>query len=118
MIDKKFSICKVETFDNSLLNNEYVFIGKTDCELSIICDTEIVPEHVLEVEHGWNCFRIAEDAAFGKYGMIAFLTRIIADQKTGVLVVATYDTDYMLIKDNKFLEVKAALEKEGCRFLS
>lgn len=117
LLKREFSICKIEKMDSDLLRNEFVFIGKSDNELSVICETYLVPENVVQVEHGWRCFRIAEDAAFEKYGMIAFLSQIIANEKTGILVVATYDTDYILLKESKFSDVKKALEQNGCKFI-
>lgn len=48
--------------------------------------------------------------------MIAFLSRIIAAEKTGVLVVATYDTDYLFIKKDRFEDVAAKLVENGCEF--
>lgn len=101
----------------NLLNNEYTFVSKTDKELSVICLKENLPENVIMVEDGWKCFRIAEDASFEKYGMIAYLSKIIAEQKTSVLVVATYDTDYLLIKKERFFDVCSALVQEGCQFV-
>ncbi len=117
LINREFSICKIEKMDTDLLEKEFVFIGKSDHELSIICETKLIPENIVQVEHGWSCFRIAEDAAFEKYGMIAFLSKIIAGEKTGILVVATYDTDYIFVKENKLSDVKRALELNGCKFI-
>jgi Uncharacterized conserved protein len=117
LIKRDFSICKIEKMDIDLFEKEFVFIGKSDNELSLICETKLVPENVIQVEHGWSCFRIAEDAAFEKYGMIAFLSKIIAHEKTGILVVATYDTDYILLKENKMADVIKALEINGCKFI-
>jgi hypothetical protein len=116
-IDGDFCICKLEKLEYNLLNNEYTFVSRTDKELSLICLKRNLPKGVIISEDGWKCFRIAEDAAFEKYGMIAFLTKIVAAQKTGVLVVATFDTDYLLIKDKKFTDVCSALEQEGCHFI-
>lgn len=113
----EFCICKLDNISNEQLNKEYYFVSRTDKELSLVCLKKDIPESVIIVEDGWKCFRIAEDAAFEKYGMIAFLAKIIAEQKTGVLVVATYDTDYLFIKDEKFSDVCNALEQEGCQFL-
>ncbi|MDF2886954.1 MAG: hypothetical protein K0R23_1339 [Lacrimispora sp.] len=117
IIDRKFSICKVNEVSNQLLNHEFTFISKTDNELSVICETDHIPEISLTVEHGWRCFRIAEDASFEKYGMIAFLSKIIADEKTCILVVATYDTDYIFLKEDKFDDIKKALLDNGCKFI-
>jgi len=116
-IPSEFSICKVDTVDEHLLNTPYTFFSRTDNELSLICLTENVPAHTNIVEHGWRCFRIAEDASFEKYGMIAYLTQIIANEKTGVLVVATFDTDYLFVKSEKYVSVCEALERDGCKFL-
>lgn len=117
-IHQDFSICKLEKIlDSAMLQNKYCFFSTTDNEISLICPTPLVPSNVITVENEWSCFRIAEDAAFEKYGMIAFLTRIIASEKTGVLVVATYDTDYLFIKKGKFDSVKKSLINNGCSFI-
>lgn len=117
IVKGKFSVCKVTDIDPQLLKNEFTFISTTDRELSLICETKYVPENTTQVEHNWSCFRIAEDASFEKYGMIAFLSKIIAELKTSILVVATFDTDYILIQDKKFEEAVKALEENGCKFL-
>lgn len=115
-INLDFSICKVDKIEASIWEKEYTFIARTDNELSIICTESNVPSNTISREDGWKCFRIAEDAAFEKYGMIAFLTRIIADVKTGVLVVATYDTDYLLVKKERYCDVREALLDASCEF--
>lgn len=117
IINKEFSIYKVKEITADLIRNEFTFIGTTDHELSVISESQLVPNDVLKVESGWKCFRIAEDASFEKYGMIAFLANIISAQKTSTLVVGTYDTDYFFIKAEKFEQVIKALEKNGCSFI-
>lgn len=117
-LNQVFSICKLEgTLDTAMLQNKFCFISTTDNEVSLICPTQFIPTNVIAVENGWSCFRIAEDAAFEKYGMIAFLTDIIAAEKTGVLVVATFDTDYLFVKNAKIEKVKKALIENGCSFI-
>ncbi len=117
MVKGTFAVCKVHEIDSELLKKEYVFIANTDSERSIICPQELVPSDSIVVEYGWECFKIAEDASFSKYGMIAFLSEIIASLKTSILVVGTYDTDYIFIKEERMPEVIDALKENGCRFL-
>jgi hypothetical protein len=117
IIDKKLSVCKIKSWEDVKHQDEFVFLAKTDHELSLVCDTEDVPKDCIIVEHGWRCFRIAENAAFEKYGMIAGIANIVANEKTGIFVVATYDTDYILIKENKFTDVINVLKKEGYQFI-
>lgn len=117
MIDEKFAICQLENFDEVDFNKQYIFTARTKEEYSLICPEQMVPHKYLQLEKGWRCFRIAEDAAFSKYGMIAFLADIVAKQQTGILVVATYDTDYILIKEEKMDQVQKALIDAGCKFI-
>lgn len=49
--------------------------------------------------------------------MIAFLADIIAAQKTSILAVGTFDTDYILVKEEKMPAVVDTLKENGCRFL-
>lgn len=117
-IKQEFSICKLEdNIDITMFGNKYSFISITDNERSLICPTQFAPSNVIAIEDDWNCFRIAEDAAFEKYGMIALLTSIIAGEKAGVLVVATFDTDYLFVKKDRIERVKNALIKNGCNFI-
>lgn len=116
-IDKEFSVYKTTKLSPRLLQGEFVFIGKTDSELSVICETRLVPDDALTAEHGWKCFRIAQDASFEKYGMISFLSGIIADQKASTLVIGTYDTDYLFVKKEKMDQVIHALIQNGCSFI-
>ena len=116
-VDKNFTIYKVKELSPDLINNDFVFIGKTDNELSVISESNLVPDDALIIESGWKCFRIAEDAVFENYGMIAFLADIISAQKTSTLVVGTYDTDYLFIKEDKFEQVKQELINNGCSFI-
>lgn len=117
VVDKEFSIFKVKEISADFLRNEFTFISITDQELSVISPSQFVPDNVLQVESGWKCLRIAEDASFEKYGMIAFLANIISAQKTSTLVVGTYDTDYLFIKAEKFEQVIRALESNDCSFV-
>ena len=116
-IEGEFSVCKVGHYTADVLERPFSFLAVTNTEKSLICPTEVVPEGTLVREDHWNCFRIAEDAAFSKYGMIAFLADIIASQKTATLVVGTYDTAYLFIQRDKFPLVKQKLIEAGCRFL-
>lgn len=117
IINKDFSIYKVNKMNVAVLETDFTFVAKTDNELSIISETRLVPNEVIKAEHGWKCFRIAEDASFEKYGMIAFLANIIAGEKTSTLVVGTYDTDYLFIKQEKFDQIIQSLKNNGCTFI-
>ena len=49
-IKKNFTVCKVENMEKINFDDEYIFIGKTDEEISLVCSTEKAPEKTIERE--------------------------------------------------------------------
>ena len=56
--NKPFSVCKVGDYSQVDLTADYVFIGKTDEERSLVCETPLAPANTIEREDGWRAFRI------------------------------------------------------------
>ena len=109
-IDQDFSVCRLRDYSGVDLNAEYCFVGKTDEEHSLVCPTADVPEHVLEREDGWRAFRIEGVLDFSLIGLLANISRVLAEHKIGIFVISTYRTDYILTKKEQFgraLEVLA-----------
>ena len=56
VIDQDFSICKPENLSQIKFEDDYIFIGKTDEELSLVCSTESVPDNTpVSYTHLWFC---------------------------------------------------------------
>ena len=108
-----FSVCKVEDFTQVDLLQEFCFIGKTDEELSLVCLTEKVPDNTTHREDGWKGFRIQGELDFSLIGILAKISAILAENEIGIFVVSTYNTDYVLVKDENFEQAIAALEGKG-----
>ena len=108
-----FSICKVEDLTEIDMSQEFCFVGKTDEEISVVCITDTVPEHVLEKEDGWKAFRIQGVLDFSLIGILSKISTILADHKIGIFVVSTYNTDYVLVRASDFDNALQVLEQEG-----
>ena len=76
-------------------------ITRTDAELSIVCDEGSVPDHE-KAERGWRCLRVAEQIPFETTGVAASLTTPLAAAGISIFLVSTFDTDYLLVKDDAF----------------
>lgn len=50
LLNEAFSVCKVCDFSEVNLEDKFVFISKTDEELSLVCLTEAVPNCVAAVQ--------------------------------------------------------------------
>lgn len=107
------TVCKINSTDEIDLNKEFFFIGKTDEELSLVCKTEDTPAGTKECENGWKGFRIQGVLDFSLIGILSKVSGILAEKKIGIFAVSTYNTDYILVKEENFEKAMDVLEKEG-----
>ena len=115
-INRDFSVCKVTDYSKVNLESEYCFIGKTDEENPLVCLTEDVPENITEREDGWRAFRITGVLDFSLIGILAKIASILAEEKIGIFVVSTYNTDYVLVKKENEVKALKCLTREGYLF--
>ncbi|MDU5108407.1 MULTISPECIES: ACT domain-containing protein [unclassified Clostridium] len=113
IINKDFSICKVEDLSEVNYSDEYCFIGKTDEELSLVCSTNLVPKNVIECDDGWKAFRIQGVLDFSLIGILSKISTLLAENEIGIFAVSTYNTDYILTKEENFERSIKVLEKNG-----
>lgn len=108
-----FTVCKVRDYKKVNLEEEFCFIGKTDREKSLVCRTENVPDNVLEREDGWRAFRIQGVLDFSLVGILSKIAGLLAEDGISIFAVSTYDTDYILVKKEKFLKAMEVLAQAG-----
>lgn len=112
-MDYNFSVCKVADYSLVKLDSEYSFIGKTDEEKSLVCITEDVPSNVTEREDGWMAFRIQGVLDFSMIGILSEISGILAENKIGIFVISTYNTDYVLTKKENYQRALDVLNRAG-----
>ncbi len=111
------SVCKVEDLMALHIDSEIIFIGKTDEEISLVCETSSVPSKTIVREDGWKAFRIEGILDFSLMGILSKITTILADNKIGIFAVSTYNTDYILVKEENFNRALDCLESSGYEIL-
>ena len=112
-IDYRLTICKVTDVSNIYLNADFYFIGKTDEEISLVCKTEDTPQNTVERDDGWRGFRIQGILDFSLIGILSKLSGILAEHKIGIFAVSTYNTDYILVKEENYERALTVLASEG-----
>ncbi len=111
------SVCKVEDLMALHVSSEIFFIGKTDEEISLVCETAAVPSKTIAREDGWKAMRIEGILDFSLMGILSRITTILADNKIGIFAVSTYNTDYILVKEENFNRALTCLETSGYEIL-
>ena len=112
-LEYNLTVCKAPDISNIDTTTEFFFIGKTDEELSLVCKTEDTPAVTVERDDGWRGFRIEGTLDFSLIGILSRLSGILAERKIGVFAVSTYNTDYILVKEENFEKALKILASEG-----
>ncbi len=110
-----FSVCKVETYPEGLADLPWVFTGHTDLEKSLVCPTDCVPESTLAREDGWRAFRVRGCLDFGLVGILSGISGVLSGNGVPLFAVSTFETDYVLVKEDHFLRALNALKDAGYR---
>lgn len=112
-LDHKLTVCKVKNVSDIDMSKEFYFIGKTDEEISLVCKTEDTPSMTIERDDGWKGFRIQGVLDFSLIGILSKISGILAEHKIGIFAVSTFNTDYILVKEENFTKALNALSEEG-----
>ncbi len=113
IIPDKLTVCKVKDIADIDMSADLFFLGKTDEELSLVCKTENAPPKTIERDDGWRGFRIQGVLDFSLIGILSKLSGILAEHKIGIFAVSTYNTDYILVKEENFERALTVLAEEG-----
>jgi len=101
-IECDFTVCKINTMEQIDFTREFVFLSKTESEISLVCESACVPPDAVSTDTGWKAFRISGILDFGLIGVIAKITDLLAKENISVFVVSTYNTDYIFVKAENF----------------
>jgi hypothetical protein len=107
------TVCKLEDMTSIDLSKDFFFLGKTDEEISLVCKTEDTPTNTTDRDDGWKGMRIEGVLDFSLIGILSKLSGILAENGIGIFAVSTYNTDYILVKEENFEKALAALSKAG-----
>jgi|SRR4051794_102151 hypothetical protein len=120
VLPERFAICRLmqdQPVPEWAPRGNFFTITRTGEELSIVCEERLLPEDVgdMRVEGGWRAFQLMGPIPFEQTGVIAGLTRPLADAGISVSVIATFDTDYLFVKNDRLQEAIKALSLSGAR---
>ncbi len=103
VLPQKLAIC---SFDSKakipiwVEGDDYFSITRTDDELSIVCSQERVPDGI-RAERDWRAFKVEGPLDFSLTGILASLTKPLAEAGISIFAISTFNTDYLLVKADK-----------------
>ena len=115
MLDERLAVCRLEAraeIPPWATGAPCFCVPRTPDELSIICPEERVPAGIT-CEPGWRAFKLEGAFDFGLVGVLSSVAAPLAESEVGILAIATYDTDYVLVQESQLDLALAALRERG-----
>ncbi len=91
----------------------FVSVTATADELSLVLPEEDAPPQARRAE-GWCCLKLEGPFDLTETGVLAPLATALAAHGVSLLPVGTFDTDYLLVREDSLEAAVAALEQAGC----
>ena len=112
-LNSRFSVCKVIDYSDIDLTQPFCFTAATDEENSLVCPELLVPDNTTAQDDGWKCFRIIGQLDFSLIGILARISEVLALNKIGIFAISTFNTDYILTKEENFEKALEVLIDAG-----
>jgi hypothetical protein len=115
-LDGEFAVCRLAATavepEWARADGSFCSVTRTAGELSIICKARRVPAGV-RCTRGWRLARIAGAQPHDAVGVLASLLTPLASAGISVFACATFETDYLLVQENRIGDASRALEGAG-----
>jgi uncharacterized protein len=121
LIPESFAICRLNPRSAipewALRPATFTSITRTSDELSIVCPENHIPPD-LKSDVGWLCLKLEGPFPFSMTGVLTSFINPLSSNQVPIFAVATFDTDYVLIKQEFWEAASAALESAGHKITS
>ena len=115
ILPQRLAICRLAAgaeIPSWTRSSAWLSITRTPSELSIVCDSAIVPDGVLQ-EAPWRAFEVQGPLDFSLTGVLAALAGILAQAEISLFAISTYDTDYILVRKANVADATTVLREAG-----
>jgi hypothetical protein len=115
LLDEPLALCRLDPrapVPAWAWTGPFVSVTRTADELSLVCAAAAVPPDAT-VAAPWRALRVAGPLDLSEVGVLARLAAPLAAAGVSVFVVATYDTDWLLVRASAVDAAVAALRAAG-----
>ncbi len=115
VLDQELAVCRLDpqaAIPDWATRRPFFSLTRTADELSIVCCAGDVPAGIMH-DSVWRALKVEGPFAFTAVGILASIASPLAAAGIGILAIATYDTDYVLVKDEQLERAVQTLRQSG-----
>ena len=115
LLQGTYAVCQIKDTENILncFDEKDVFsITKTEDEISVVMLQDKISNDV-KAEKDWRILKVEDTLDFSLIGILAKISGILAKNSISIFVISTFNTDYILVKEEKIEKAMTVLSEEG-----
>jgi uncharacterized protein len=112
LLPGRFEICHLSA--GAEVPASFFSATRTADELSVVCAEGLAPEGALR-EEGWRILQVAGPLDFSLTGVLAAIATPLAAAGVSIFAISTFNTDYVLVKEENVAKAMEALRAAGHR---
>ena len=120
LLENKYKVIKLNPSENipleKILKEEIFSITRTDEELSIVVQEDVDIKSDI-IEKNWRMIKIDGTLDFSLIGILSKISTILANANISIFAMSTYNTDYILLKEDRIKEAIKVLEDNEYKFI-
>ena len=98
-----YAVCQIKDTEN-ILNcfdeKDFFSITKTEDEISVVMLQDKISNDV-KAEKDWRILKVEGTLDFSLIGILTKISGILAKNSISIFVISTFNTDYILVKEEK-----------------
>lgn len=110
-----FAVCRF-TSDTSIpdwaYKSSFYSITRSADELSVVCSQKYIQGDG-KIDKGWRVLKVEGPLDFSLVGIMANLSGTLAAGGVSIFVISTFDTDYLLVKEENLQKAQRLLVQTG-----
>jgi hypothetical protein len=118
LLPGRFAICRLpaeSAVPDWAAGGAFSSVTRTPDELSVVCAEGQAPEET-KCERGWRLLQVAGPLEFSITGVLAGVASPLALAGVSIFAISTFDTDYILVKEEDLAKAEDALHAAGHRY--
>jgi hypothetical protein len=117
VLGERLSICRLHAgveIPAWATGASFFSVTRTQDELSVVCPEEVVPQSISR-EWGWRALKLEGTFDLSMVGILASVASPLAEAGASIFAVSTFDTDYVLVREEQLDLAVDTLRASGHR---
>lgn len=110
-----YAVCQIsnrEKVPSWVEEKGFFSVTKTEDEISVVMLQDKISKEI-KAEKDWRILKVEGILDFSLIGILAKISSVLAENQISIFVISTFNTDYILVKEENIEKAMAVLNLEG-----